>query len=77
MQKIIRRLEKDIQGGAFTGAAGDTVQFITGVSGFVDQFINKDKKTDLKTFNTGYKRIEDRITQLENDGSINARLTRF
>jgi len=75
--KIIRRLEKDIQGGAFTGAAGDTVQFITGVSGFVDQFINKDKKTDLKTFNTGYKRIEDRITQLENDGSINARLTRF
>ena len=76
--KIIRRLEKDIQKeGAFTGAAGDTVQFITGVSGFVDQFINKDKKTDLKTFNTGYKRIEDRITQLENDGSINARLTRF
>jgi len=75
--KIIRRLEKDIQGGAFTGAAGDTVQFITGVSGFVDQFINKDKKTDLKTFNTGYKRIEDRITQLENDSSINARLTRF
>jgi len=75
--KIIRRLEKDIQGGAFTGAAGDTVQFITGVSGFVDQFINKDKKTDLKTFNTGYKRIEDRVLQLENDGSINARLTRF
>ena len=75
--KIIRRLEKDIQGGAFTGAAGDTVQFITGVSGFVDQFINKDKKTDLKTFNTGYKRIEDRVTQLLNDDSINARLTRF
>ena len=75
--KIIRRLEKDIQGGAFTGAAGDTVQFITGVSGFVDQFINKEKKTDLKTFNTGYKRIEDRVTQLLNDDSINARLTRF
>ena len=76
--KIIRRLEKDIQtGGAFTGAAGDTVQFITGVSGFVDQFINKDKKADIKAYNTGYKRIQDRVTQLENDSSINARLTRF
>ena len=76
--KIIRRLESDInEKGAFTGAAGDTVQFITGVSGFVDQFINKEKKTDIKTFNTGYKRIEDRVTQLLNDDSINARLTRF
>jgi len=76
--KIIRRLEKDIQtGGAFTGAAGDTVQFITSVSGFVDQFINKDKKTDIKAYNTGYKRIEDRVTQLENDSSINAKLTKF
>ena len=76
--KIIRRLESDIaEKGAFTGAAGDTVQFITGVSGFVDQFINKDKKADIKTFNTGYKRIEDRVTQLLNDDSINAKLTRF
>ena len=76
--KIIRRLESDIQEkGAFTGAAGDTVQFITGVSGFVDQFINKDKKADPKLFKTGYNRIEDRVTQLLNDDSINARLTRF
>jgi len=76
--KIIRRLESDIQEkGAFTGAAGDTVQFITGVSGFVDQFINKDKKADPKLFKTGYNRIEDRVTQLLNDDSINSRLTRF
>ena len=76
--KIIRRLESDInEKGAFTGAAGDTVQFITGVSGFVDQFINKDKKADPKLFKTGYNRIEDRVTQLLNDDSINSRLTRF
>tara|TARA_R110000796_G_scaffold118487_2_gene232203 strand:- start:1267 stop:2814 length:1548 start_codon:yes stop_codon:yes gene_type:complete len=76
--KIIRRLESDInEKGAFTGNAGSTVQFITGVSGFVDQFINKDKKADAKLFNTGYNRIEDRVTQLLNDDSINARLTRF
>ncbi len=76
--KIIRRLEKDIlTGGALTGNAGDTVQFITGVTGFVDSFINMDKKADIKSFNTGMKRIEDRIQQLENDDSINARLTRF
>ena len=36
-----------------------------------------DKKADIKSFNTGMKRIEDRIQQLENDDSINARLTRF
>ena len=76
--KIIRRLESDInEKGAFTGNAGSTVQFITGVSGFVDQFINKDKKADAKLFNTGYNRIEDRVTQLLNDDSINAKLTRF
>jgi len=76
--KIIRRLEEDIASkGAFTGTAGDTVQFITGVSGFVDQFINKDKKEDIKAYNTGYGRVQDRIQQLLNDNTINARLTRF
>jgi len=76
--KIIRRLEEDIASkGAFTGAAGDTVQFITNVSGFVDQFINKDKKEDIGAYNTGYKRVQDRIQQLLNDDTINARLTRF
>jgi hypothetical protein len=76
--KIIRRLELDVnEKGAFTGAAGDTVQFITGVSGFVDQFINRDQKADPKLFRTGYNRVENRVTQLLNDDSINARLTRF
>ena len=76
--KIIRILEYDMLGGrALTGNAGDTVQFITGVSGFVDQFINKDKKQDIKAYNTGYKRVQDRIQQLLNDDTINARLTRF
>ena len=76
--KIIRRLESDVnEKGAFTGAAGDTVQFITGVSGFVDQFINKDQKADPKLFRTGYNRVENRVTQLLNDDSINAKLTRF
>ena len=76
--KIIRRLESDVnEKGAFTGAAGDTVQFITGVSGFVDQFINKDQKENPKLFRTGYNRVENRVTQLLNDDSINAKLTRF
>jgi hypothetical protein len=76
--KIIRRLEKDILvGRALTGNAGDTVQFITGVSGFVDSFVNMNKKDDMKAYKMGIKRVEDRVMQLQNDDSINARLTRF
>jgi len=75
---IIRRLEKDIMdGGAFTGNAADTVGFLTGVTGFVDQFINKQRDEDKTLYNQQYRDAAEAIEILQNDDTINARLTRF
>ena len=44
---IFRRLENDIQKGAKTGTAADVVLGLTGVSGFVDSFINQQKNDPI------------------------------
>ncbi len=78
VSSIIRRLEKDImEGGAFTGNAGDTVGFLTGVSGFVDQFVNKQRDVDKTLYNQQYRDAAEAIEILQNDDTINAKLTRF
>tara|TARA_R100001224_G_scaffold47823_1_gene27649 strand:+ start:471 stop:1889 length:1419 start_codon:yes stop_codon:yes gene_type:complete len=78
VSSIIRRLEKDIMdGGAFTGNAGDTVGFLTGVSGFVDQFVNKQRDADKTLYNQQYRDAAEAIEILQNDDTINAKLTRF
>ena len=75
---IIRRIEKDIiQKGAYTGNAGETVAFVTGISGFVDQFVNRKNAEDPTLYKLGMKDVEEAIARLENDNTINARLTRF
>ena len=75
--KVIRRIEKDIQGGAKTGAAGETVLAITGVSGFIDSFINAEKNKNPGQFSSEYNEVKQYVNRLENDPTINARLTAF
>ena len=76
--RIIRRIEKDIiQKGAFTGNAAETVGFVTGVTGFVDQFLNRKNKENPTLYKLGMKDVEDAIARLENDSTVNAKLTRF
>jgi len=75
--KVIRRIEKDIQSGAKTGAAGDVVLAITGVSGFIDTFINQEKNKNPSQFSSEYNDVRQYVNRLENDPSINARLTAF
>jgi len=75
--KIIRRLENDIQKGAKTGAAADVVLGITGVSGFVDSFINQQKNQNPSQFSSEYNDVRQYVNRLENDPTINARLTAF
>jgi len=75
--KVIKRIEKDIQGGAKTGAAGETVLAITGVSGFIDSFINSEKNKNPSKFSSEYNEVKQYVNRLENDPTINARLTAF
>ena len=76
--RIIRRLEKDIiDGGAFTGAAADLVGNISGLTGFLDQFINKQSDTDTTLFKQQYRDAQEAIEVLLKDDTYNARLTRF
>ena len=75
--KVIRRIEKDIEGGAKTGAAGQTVLAITGVSGFIDSFINSEKNKNPSQFSSEYNEVKQYVNRLENDPTINARLTAF
>ena len=75
--KIIRRLEKDIEGGAKTGTAADVVLGLTGVSGFVDSFINQQKNQNPSVFSSEINEVKQYVNRLENDPTINARLTAF
>ena len=75
--KVIKRIEDDIQKGAKTGAAGETVLAITGVSGFIDSFINAEKNKNPSQFSSEYNEVKQYVNRLENDPTINARLTAF
>tara|TARA_A100000172_G_C3043304_1_gene111373 strand:+ start:45 stop:1481 length:1437 start_codon:yes stop_codon:yes gene_type:complete len=75
--KIIRRLEKDIQGGAKTGTAADVVLGLTGISGFVDSFINQKKNQNPSVFSSEINEVRQYVNRLENDPTINSRLTAF
>ena len=75
--KVIKRIEDDIQKGAKTGTAGETVLAITGVSGFIDSFINAEKNKNPSQFSSEYNEVKQYVNRLENDPTINARLTAF
>ena len=77
---IIRELEKDIvQRGAFTGAAGDTVLSITGLTGFIDSFVSSQREQDPAKFRDEKRQVDDAIRQLTDpeNPNYNARITRF
>ena len=73
--KVIKRIEDDIKKGAKTGTAGETVLAITGVSGFIDSFINSEKNKNPSQFSSEYNEVRQYVNRLENDPSINAKLT--
>ena len=75
--KVIKRIEEDIKKGAKTGTAGETVLAITGVSGFIDSFINSQKNKNPSQFSSEYNEVKQYVNRLENDPTINARLTAF
>ena len=78
--EIITRIEKDIvKQGAFTGNAADTVLAISGMTGFIDSFVSRNKQKEGKLFNQQYQDTEDAILQLTNEDSpnFNARITAY
>ena len=76
--KTIRTIENDIAKGAFTGKAADLTSIITGTTGFVEQFINREKKTDMKVFNSEYNATKREIDAiLTGRKTVNERVTRF
>ena len=78
--EIITRIEKDIvKQGAFTGNAADTVLAISGMTGFIDSFVSRNKQKEGKLFNRQYQATEDAIGQLTNEDSpnFNAKITAY
>ena len=78
--EIITRIEKDIvKQGAFTGRAADTVLAISGMTGFIDSFVSRNKQKEGKLFNQQYQKTEDAILQLTNEDSpnFNAKITAY
>ena len=78
--QIIRRLEKDmVEKGAFTGSAGDTVLAITGISGFIDSFVNRQREADPRRYAEERRQTEEAIRKLTDpeNPSYNARITRY
>lgn len=78
--EIITRIEKDIvKQGAFTGRAADTVLAISGMTGFIDSFVSRNKQKEGKLFNQQYQDTEDAILQLTNEDSpnFNAKITAY
>lgn len=78
--QIIRRLEKDmVEKGAFTGSAGDTVLAITGASGFIDSFVNRQREKDPRRYAEERRQTEEAIRKLTDpeNPSYNARITRY
>jgi hypothetical protein len=78
--EIITRIEKDVaKQGAFTGNAADTVLAITGMTGFIDSFVSRNKQKEGKLFTQQYQDTEDAISQLTNEDSpnFNAKITAY
>ena len=78
--EIITRIEKDVaKQGAFTGNAADTVLAITGMTGFIDSFVSRNKQKEGKLFTQQYQDTEDAIGQLTNEDSpnFNAKITAY
>jgi hypothetical protein len=78
--QIIRRLEKDmVEKGAFTGSAGDTVLAITGISGFIDSFVNRQREADPRGYAEERRQTEEAIRKLTDpeNPNYNARITRY
>ena len=78
--QIIRRLEKDmVEKGAFTGSAGDTVLAITGLTGFIDSFVNRQRDADPRRYAEERRQTEEAIRKLTDpeNPSYNARITRY
>lgn len=80
VSQIIRKLEKDmVEKGAFTGSAGDTVLAITGLTGFIDSFVNKQREADPRLYAEERRQTEEAIRKLTDPDSpnYNARITRY
>ena len=77
---IITQIEKDIvTQGAFTGNAADTVLAITGMTGFIDSFVSRNKQKEGKLFDKQYQDTENAITKLTNPDSpnFNSKITAY
>ena len=78
--EIITRIEKDIvKQGAFTGNAADTVLAISGMTGFIDSFVSRNKQKEGKLFDKQYQDTENAITKLTNPDSddFNSKITAY
>ena len=78
--QIIRKLEEDmVEKGAFTGSAGDTVLAITGLTGFIDSFVNRQREADPKLYKEERRITEESIRKLTDPDSANynVRITRY
>ena len=80
VSQIIQKLEKDmVEKGAFTGSAGDTVLAITGLTGFIDSFVNRQREADPRLYAEERRQTEEAIRKLTDPDSpnYNARITRY
>jgi hypothetical protein len=80
VSQIIRKLEKDmVEKGAFTGSAGDTVLAITGLTGFIDSFVNRQREADPRLYAEERRQVDESIRKLTDPDSANynVRITRY
>jgi hypothetical protein len=80
VSKIIMTLEKDmLERGAFTGSAGDTVLAITGLTGFIDSFVNRQREKDPRRYAEERRQVDDSLRKLTDpeNSNYNARITRY
>jgi hypothetical protein len=80
VSKIIMTLEKDmLEKGAFTGSAGDTVLAITGLTGFIDSFVNRQRDADPRGYAEERRQVDESLRKLTDPDSANynVRITRY
>lgn len=80
VSKIIMTLEKDmVEKGAFTGSAGDTVLAITGLTGFIDSFVNRQRDADPRGYAEERRQVDESLRKLTDpeNPNYNARITRY
>lgn len=75
--KVIKRIEKDIQGGAKQELQVKQFQPLQVFQVSVDSFINAEKNKNPSQFSSEYNEVKQYVNRLENDPTINARLTAF